>query len=97
MGKWKEPKNWIVYVYVSSFHIVYAQKIGLHAGQGEVYSKSGNPYKVTMFEELYIQPSRYLTLLRCSAIVVLDKIMCWVGHRKPLVEFCEFFANYPIW
>jgi len=43
-----------------------------------------------------IDPRGHFVMLRCSIIVTLDKIMAkirWI--RKPFMEVCEFFANYP--
>jgi len=56
---------------------------------------------------LQIDPRGHFTLLRCSAIMVFDrllkKVLGWKflkrfrQLRKPWVEFAEFCANYPTW
>jgi len=61
------------------------------------FRRDGGKLRVTLFQTLKIDPRGHFTRLRCSIIIVLDKIMERVGYRKPLVEICEFFANYPVW
>lgn len=54
-------------------------------------ARAWNPVRI-----LKIDPRGHFTMLRCSVIVALDKIMrrcTWL--EKPLLEFCEFLSNYP--
>lgn len=56
-------------------------------------------FKLVKIDEQYlkIDPRGHFTMLRCAGIKVLDRIMQWVGYRKPFAEFCEFLAVYPTW
>jgi len=50
----------------------------------------------TIWRTIPIDPRGHFTMLRCAAIMVFDKIMVrWRRTVKPLLNFCEFFANYP--
>lgn len=58
-------------------------------------SSNGKPFTFKWNETLRIDIRKYFTMIRCSAIIVLDKIMLITGTGKPLAEVCEFLANYP--
>lgn len=50
-----------------------------------------------IYYSVYIDPRGKFTAIRCSAIIVLDRIMKRLHVRKPLVEICELVASYPTW
>jgi hypothetical protein len=58
---------------------------------------SGRLFKRTVSPFCMIDPRGHFTMIRSSLIMVIDKIMCLIGYRKPFPEFCEFLANYPTW
>lgn len=87
LGKWTRPPRWINYTNpwkVEHFAFL---------------DKQNHPQSyVTMWHTIEIDPRGHFTMLRCAIIVALDKIMNRFRRtEKPLMEFCEFFANYPIW
>lgn len=86
-GKWTVPPYWIDYTL--------PWKIAQYVFVNNERKVVG--YRL-MWLTIKIDPRGHFTMLRCMAIVALDKIMQRV-HRleKPLLEFCEFLANYPTW
>jgi len=45
-----------------------------------------------------VDPRGHFTMLRCSFIICLVKIIGRFRRaKKPLQEFCEVLANYPTW
>ena len=53
---------------------------------------------LTQWQTLKIDPRGHFTMLRCSFILCLVKVMARCRHLgKPLMQFCEFAANYPTW
>jgi hypothetical protein len=49
------------------------------------------------WHKILIDPRGHCTMLRCAAIMTLDKIVRrWRWTAKPLMEFCEFLANYTL-
>lgn len=63
----------------------------------EYKRRDGQPFEIVDFMSVRIDPRGHFTALRYAAIVVLDQIMKRFGIDKPLVEFCEFLADYPTW
>ena len=55
--------------------------------------KNGGEFTVTRSQTLKIDPRGRLVMLRCAAIVALDKIMGRFNVRKPLREATEFLAS----
>lgn len=87
LGKWTIPPYWIDYTI--PWNLV--TWIALNE-KGEAVGHH------LQWRTLKIDPRGHFTMLRCSAIVTLDKIMLHFRRsKKPLMEFCEFLANYPTW
>lgn len=53
---------------------------------------------ITMPTLLRIDPRGHFTMLRCSAIVALDKLALKLGlyNNHLIANLCEFLANYPV-
>lgn len=86
LGKWTLPPYWIDYT------------VPWTLGYSAIVKEQKLVALRKMWFYLKIDPRGHFTLLRCSAIVALDKIMKrfrWT--EKPLMEFCELLANYPVW
>jgi hypothetical protein len=84
-GKFIEPAKWIFYT------------VRWKKDRYAVMTRTG---KIVGYMEAWttikIDPRGHFTRLRCSAIMVLDRIVekcLWI--KKPLMEFMEFLANYP--
>jgi hypothetical protein len=62
-------------------------------------SFNGGQFEIVKIDQQYlkIDPRGHFAMMRCAAIMFFDKIMQFLGYRKPFAEFCEFFANYPTW
>jgi len=92
-GKYSDPPFWIDYTYKSS---VRTRLVDRYVKNGLIFEvRDGRPLKVTTYKTLKIDPRGHFTSLRCAIIIVLDEVMKALHVGKPLVEFCEFFANYP--
>ena len=108
LGKYSLPKHWIEYTY-RAFYRTYqtrrhiANRIkdnGVWRGGQEYTRRDGGLITVTEFTTLRIDPRGRFRALRCSAIIVLDTIMCKTMFNfkvtsHPLAEVCEFLSNYP--
>ena len=52
----------------------------------------------TQWHTVKVDPRGHFTMLRCSIIICLAKIINrFRSFGKPLTEFCEVAANYPVW
>lgn len=92
-GSYCKPPFWIEYTYKSFFDVFYMKQ---HIQDGLIVEASnGSMMKITKYDHINIDPRGHFTSLRCAIIIMLDKVMGRLHIRKPLVEFCEFFANYP--
>jgi hypothetical protein len=92
-GKFTNPSYWINYTYKSNYKVYYVDGF---VRDGVKYEASGGgKIKKVDFTTVLIDPRGRFTMLRCAAIMVLDRIMAAVGLHKPLEELCEFLANYP--
>lgn len=92
-GNFHPPPFWIKYTYKSLWHEEFVTRLvqnGL-----EFTRKDGGLFKHVKSINVKIDPRGHFTSLRCAAIIVLDGIMKVSNVKKPLVEFCEFLANYP--
>lgn len=93
LGKFVDPPYWIHYTYLSQYQ---TRIVDSYKHNGYVYRlKSGKKLQVTTYSTLKIDPRGHFTALRCAVIIALDKIMKQFHIGKPLVEICEFLANYP--
>ncbi len=54
-------------------------------------------WKPPNFRGVNVDPRGNFTHLRLAAIITLDKFMLTLHVGKPLIEACEFLANYPVW
>jgi hypothetical protein len=82
-----EPPYWIKYTLPHSM-AYYA----LVNSEGKILA-----YK-QRWATLRIDPRGHFTMLRCSFIICLVKIMARFRRTaKPLAELCEFAANHPTW
>ena len=63
----------------------------------EYARRDGKRFLVHRKHTVLVDPRGHFVGLRLGAIRVLDKIMGLLKKRKPLLEFCEFLANYPLW
>lgn len=93
LGKWTKPKYWIEYTYRSLYKIEYLQRVT--RGGFEYTARNGAPLKVISYSNVLIDPRGRFLKLRIAAILTIDKLMKLTGIGKPLVEACEFLANYP--
>lgn len=86
-GKFSSPPRWITYTLLMS-----VAKYAAVDKNGQVQA-----YK-TVWKTIPIDPRGHFTMFRCAIIMVFDRIMVrWRRTVKPLLNFCEFFANYPTW
>jgi hypothetical protein len=83
------PPYWIKYCYLSPVRTVTVYKFAFN---GKTYLAKDIAYPT-----VNIDPRGHFTMIRCSIIIMLDKLMVHIGFRKPFVEFCELLANYPTW
>jgi len=87
MGKWTVPSYMIDYTMPHS-----VQRYALVTSEGKILA-----YK-TVWETVKVDPRGHFTMLRCSFIICLVKIIGRFRRaKKPLQEFCEILANYPTW
>lgn len=94
-GKFVDPPFWIEYTYKSQ---VREELVDYFVNDGLVFTAAdGGKLKHISYPKLKIDPRGHFTSLRCAIIIVLDEVMKATHVGKPLVEFCEFFANYPTW
>lgn len=94
-GKFHEPPYWIKYVYKSLFQEETTHRLVI---DGLEYTRrDGGKVKHKVYFSVLIDPRGSFLFLRCATIIVLDNIMKALHIRKPLVECCEFVANYPTW
>jgi hypothetical protein len=92
-GKYKIPQHYLKYTYRSVVDVMIAD--AYQAPNGLILmAENGGKIKVTRHIHVLIDPGRFL-VMRLSIIRVLDQIIGLTKHRKPFVEFAEFFANYP--
>jgi len=49
------------------------------------------------YPHVKIDPRGHFTMLRVAFIKVADSLMLKLKRTKPLIELCEFAANYPVW
>lgn len=94
-NKFVEPPFYIKYTYKSLFREEIVTRIVLDGL--EFRRRDGGKLKHKIFQYVTIDPRGHFTYLRCAAIMVLDNIMKAFSIGKPLVELCEFLANYPTW
>lgn len=78
-------------------HVKGETRIGLayRLPDGKLLTADGKRIKVTRRIYVLIDPGRFLTF-RIAVITVLDELIGVVKRNKPLIEFAEFFANYPV-
>ncbi|MDH5786984.1 MAG: hypothetical protein OEZ40_01650 [Candidatus Bathyarchaeota archaeon] len=95
-GRYHNPPFWIEYTYKSFFYVVYLKQHVRDDGL-IIEASNGSMMKVTKHRVLFINPRGHFTGLRCAIIVWLDCMIGYLHIKKPLLEFCEFFANYPTW
>lgn len=73
LGKYKEPRNWIFYTYLSWWAINYVKQ---YVENGKIYSRSdGGWLKVEHPYTLHIDPRGHFTMIRCAIIILLDRYM----------------------
>lgn len=94
-GKFTVPPFWIEYVYKSLFTVQFVNQ--LRRGNIVYKAPEGKKLKYTRRVTLKIDPRGCFTAVRCAIIMVLDNLMKKFHIKKPLAEFCELFANYPVW
>jgi hypothetical protein len=92
---WIKPSYWIKYTYRSSVKTVVTSTLTVDGAEYRL--ASGRHFKHVLSHYVLIDPRGHFTMVRCAAVVMFDRVMRWLGFRKPLVEFCEFLANYPTW
>ena len=94
-GKFTDPTFWIEYAYKSQ---ICEEIVDYFVKDGLIFTATnGGKLRHTIYPTVKIDPRGHFTSLRCATIIVLDEIMKALGVGKPLVEFCEFLANYPTW
>jgi hypothetical protein len=92
-GKYQIPQFYIKYVYRNIAETLVGG--AYQASDGRIFtSNSSGKIKVTRSFYVLVDPGRFLAF-RLAAIKVLDGMIRWPGRSKPMVEFAEFFANYP--
>jgi hypothetical protein len=94
-GKFHDPPFWIEYTYKSYWREEFVFRLVL--GGLEFTRSDGGLLKHIVPRHVFIDPRGSFTSLRYAAIIVLDNLMKAFNVKKPLVEFCEFLANYPTW
>lgn len=92
MGKWIKPAYFIDYVYLS-MDWLYGPLVASVNGKHFILGYQQVP------TTLKIDPRGHFTMLRCSAIVALDKLAYKLKLRNNhrLANICEFIACYPTW
>jgi len=87
---WTDPPYWIRYLFpwTTRFNSF------LHNGQ-RYWLPEGVRFQKLIW--LMIDPRGHFTMLRCSIIIVLDKIQKRNRYLRDLglMRVCEFFASYP--
>ena len=94
-GKYSTPPYYIDYTYTSWKKTWVADYYDDHGLRFKM--KDGSKLKIVEYRTVNIDPRGRFTCFRCAAIIVLDHIMKMFKIGKPLAEFCEFLANYPIY
>jgi hypothetical protein len=101
LGKFKNPIYYLEYTYRAFYKskrvksYVFGNVKDNGVWRGGVEAKSNQTFEVTEFETLRIDPRGKMLSVKVAAIQVLDKIMLRTRIKIPLVEVCEFLANYP--
>ena len=94
-GRFTLPSYYIKYTYRN---VMYQYLVDEYQAYGYRYrARSGRKLLVTRYCHVLIDPRGHFTRLRCAFIQVMDSLMGIVKQTKPLIEFAEFAANYPVW
>ena len=61
----------------------------------EYHAPKGRRLIVFRSHSVFIDPRGHFLMVRCASIRVFDCLMGLLKRRKPLIQFCEFLANFP--
>ena len=92
---YRKPGFWMEYAYVNVHDTYFVEG---YLVDGRVLQKrGGGRFLVHRRHTVLVDPRGHFLGWRMAAIRVLDSLMGVLRRRKPLIEFCEFLANYPVW
>jgi hypothetical protein len=90
-----KPPYYLEYVYVNVYNTYLVDRYVSH---GKVFTRrDGRPFVVHRRHSVFVDPRGHFLRWRMAAIQVLDALIGLARRRKPLIEFAEFLAHYPVW